>query len=82
MKQKLLKRTYNEDNLNKEMNKVDLIEQKELLLNNEKINSKKNLPLVLTYNRTLPDILEVVRKNWRILHIDFEFRNVFLINQQ
>ena len=36
------------DNLNKQMEKVDLIERKELLQNNEKINSKKNLLLVLT----------------------------------
>ena len=49
MKQKLLERKY-EDNLNKKMEKVDLIEQKELLQNNEKSNSKKNIPLVLTYN--------------------------------
>ena len=50
MKQKLLGRKYNQDNLNKEMNKVDLNAQKELLLYNEEINSKKNMPLVLTCN--------------------------------
>ena len=50
MKQKLLERIYNEGNLNKQIDKVDLIERKELLQNNEKINSKKIMPLVLTYN--------------------------------
>ena len=50
MKQKLLERIYNEGNLNKQIDKVDLIERKELLQNNEKINSKKIIPLVLTYN--------------------------------
>ena len=50
MKQKLLERIYNEGNLNKQIDKVDLIERKELLQNNEKINSKKMIPLVLTYN--------------------------------
>ena len=40
IKQKLLERKYNEDNLNKQMDKVYLIEPKELLQNNEKINSK------------------------------------------
>ena len=59
MKQNLGKK-YNEDNLNKQMENVDLIEGKELLQNNEKSNSKKNIPLVLTYNRTLPNISEVV----------------------
>ena len=50
MKQKLLERIYNEGNLNKQIDRVDLIERKELLQNNEKINSKKIIPLVLTYN--------------------------------
>ena len=56
-------RKYNKDNLSKQMEKVDLIERKELLQNNEKINSKKNIPLELTYSRTLPKISELVRKN-------------------
>ena len=34
---------------------------------------------VLTYNRTLPNISEVVRKNWHILQINPEFYNVFVI---
>ena len=35
----------------KQVQKVDLTEQKELLKNNEKLNRKKNMSLVLTYNR-------------------------------
>ena len=62
MKQKLLERTYNEDDLNKQMEKVELIKQKELLQNNEKDSIKKNIPIMLTYNRELPNISEVVRK--------------------
>ena len=45
------------------MEKFDSIERKVLLQNNEKSNSKKNIPPVLKYNRTLPKTLEVVRKN-------------------
>ena len=60
------------------MEKVGLIERKELLQNNEEINKKKNIPLALTYNRTLPNISEIVRKNWHILQINPEFRNVFV----
>ena len=60
------------------MEKVDLIERKVPLQNNEKRNSKKNIPLVLTYNRTLPNISVVVRENWHILQINSEFRNVFV----
>ena len=45
------------------MDKVELIEQKELLQNNENINSNKSIPPKLTYNRILPNISEIVRKN-------------------
>ena len=39
MKQKLLERKYNEDKLNKQRSKVDLIERRELLENKEITNS-------------------------------------------
>ena len=35
----------------KQVQKVDLTEQKELLKNNKKLNRKKNMSLVLRYNR-------------------------------
>ena len=44
----------------------------------KKVNSKKNILLVLTYNRTLPNISEVVRKKRHILQINPEFCNVFI----
>ena len=78
IKQKHLERKYNEDDLNKQMEKVYLIEWKVLLQDNEKSNSKKNIPLVLTYNRMLPNISQVVKENWHILQINPEFRNVLL----
>ena len=33
---------------------------------------------MLTYNRTLPNISEVARKNWHILQINPEFRNAYV----
>ena len=78
IKKKTLERKYNEDNLNKQMEKVDLIKRKELLQNNEKTNRGRNIPLVLTYNRTRPNIPDVVRKNLHIPQINPEFRNVFV----
>ena len=60
------------------MEKVDLIKRKVPSQNNEKSNSKKNIPLVLAYNRMIPNISEVVRKNWHILQINPEFCNVFI----
>ena len=60
------------------MEKVDLIERKGRLQNIRKTNSAKNKPLVLTYDRTLPNISDVARKNWHILQINLELRNVFV----
>ena len=59
----VMKTKHNEDNLDKQMETVDSIERKQILQNNEKIKSKKNIPLVLIYNRNLPNISELVRKN-------------------
>ena len=59
MKQKLLKRKYNVEKLNKQIEKVDLIERKELLQNNEKLlqnNSKKEIPLASTDSKTLSNL--------------------------
>ena len=59
------------------MEKVNMIDRKELLQAKEKNNQKNKIPLVITYNRTLPNISEVVKKNWNILQIGSEFENVF-----
>ena len=50
------------DKVNKQMDKVNLIKRNKCLQNKEKINSKKTIPLVLEYNRTLSDISEIVKK--------------------
>ena len=42
------------------------------------INSIKSILLVLTYNKTFPNISAVLIKNWYILQINSEFCNVFV----
>ena len=51
-------------------NREDLLTQ-----NNE---PKHRIPLTLTYNHTLPNLKEPVKKHWNILPISNEFENVFL----
>ena len=43
----------------------------------KKNNRKKSIPLLLTYNRTITNISEVVSENWDILQINPESRNAF-----
>ena len=49
------------------MKKVDGIEKK----NYAKIEKKNiRIPLLITYNKTLPNISEIVNRNWNILQIN------------
>ena len=78
MKQNILERKYNEDDLNKQMEKVDLTEREVLLQYNEKQQQKHNTNINIQQNA--PNISEVVRNNWQILQINPEFCNV-LVNK-
>ena len=42
------------------------VDQKILLENKEKPSTQGNLPLVLTYNKTLPNIKNVIDKHWHM----------------
>ena len=43
----------------------------------KKNNNKNRIPLSITYIRTLPNICEIVNRNWNILQINTESRRVF-----
>ena len=76
IKQNFLQRQYREDALDEQIKKVDTTERKELFTNKEKSN-KNRIPLSLTCNRTLPNISNIVNRNWNILQINTEFHGVF-----
>ena len=57
--------------------KIESVDRKILLENKEKPYTQENLPLVLTFNKTLPDIKIVVDKHWHILSINENLRKVF-----
>ena len=50
------------------------VDRKLLLENKEKPSTQENLPLVLTFNKTLPNIKNVIDKHWHILSIDENLR--------
>ena len=45
-------------------------DRKILLENKEKPSTQGNVPLLLTFNKTLPNIKNVVNKHWHILSIN------------
>ena len=52
------------------------VNRKILLENKEKPSTQGNLPLVLTYKKTLPNIKNVIDKHWHILSINENLRKV------
>ena len=54
-----------------------LIDRKTLLQTNEKPPTKGNLPLKITFNKTLPIIKHVIDKYWHILSINEKFKKGF-----
>ena len=53
------------------------VDRKILLENKKKPSTQGNLPLVLTYNKTLSNIKTVIDKHWHILSIKKNLRKVF-----
>ena len=52
------------------MDKKNLLEEKAKKQSNR-------IPLVLTYDRTLPNVKRAISNNWNLLHINQEFKDVF-----
>ena len=53
------------------------VDRKILLENKEKPSTQRNLSLVLTFNKILPNIKNVIGKHWHILSINENLRKVF-----
>ena len=51
--------------------------QRENLLKNRKKKGPNRLPLVVTYNRTLPNLGAIINKHWNILQIDPKMKEKF-----
>ena len=52
------------------------MDRKKLLEEKAKKQSNR-IPLVLTYNRILPNVKRAISNNWNLLHINQEFKDVF-----
>ena len=73
---RLVERGYNENEIQQQISKTFTIERADLP-NQEKQATSKRIPLILTYNCTLPDIKKAVNKHWDILKINRDFEHVF-----
>ena len=70
LKKALMQRGYQQEFLDLQMTRINNIDRS-ILLNPAQDKEKKNgIPLVLKYNRTLPNIRNSIEKNWHLLQIN------------
>ena len=77
LKNAFLKRGYREDHIDEQISKASDVNRKQLLSNQHKTQQVQRIPLVLTYNRTLPDIQNILQKHWPILQLDPGLKPIF-----
>ena len=59
--------------------KIESVDRKILLENKEKPSTQGNLPLALTFNKTLSNIKIVVDKHWGIFYLSMKIYEKFSI---
>ena len=73
---RLVERGYNDNEIRQQISKTFTIER-DHLLNQKKQATSNRIPLILIYNRTLPDIKRAVNKHWDMLKINRDFEQVY-----
>ena len=76
LRNKLIERGYTQQEINEGIERTKTLDRKKLLEEKAKKQSNR-IPLVLTYNRTLPNVKRAISNNWNLLHINQEFKDVF-----
>ena len=71
-----LKRGYTQDEVSTHIQKAKDVPRETTLISKEK-QALTRIPLVLTYNPTLPPIMESIKKHWHILQSDTSLREIF-----
>ena len=46
-------------------------------MNKNPIQNDEKIPLIATFNRTLPDLRHIINKNWHILQIEHKLKEIF-----
>ena len=72
-----ISRGYDHEKVVMQIGKVDDTSRDELLKPDAKKIRKNRTPFITNYNRTLPPIGKIVRKNWNILGINSEIAKAF-----
>lgn len=76
LKKDLINRGYKEEKITEEINRAS-IQNRETLLTYKERESNNRTPLVVTYNRRLPKLKNIVEESWKILEINDTERQKF-----
>ena len=76
MTEDFLRRGYSPDEVSTKIQKAKNVPRETALTNRPK-QPLTRIPLVLTYNQTLPPIMKTIKKYWHILQSDTSLREVF-----
>ena len=77
LKEDLLNRGYREEELSREIERAARIERSDLLKYKDKSTSNR-IPLIVTYNRQLPNLKKILDSTWNHLSINPEVQRKFV----
>ena len=75
--EKLIDRGYKTAEIYDSISKTSDKNREHLLTQNNE--TKYRIPLTLTFNRTLSNVNEAVKKHWNILQVNNEFKDIFAV---
>ena len=76
LKDNFVKKGYDESEILEQINRAEEIPRENILKSKEKKTFNRT-PLVLTYNPSLPPIMDIIKKHWYILQSDSSFSETF-----
>ena len=77
MKNNFVKQGYHPSLINEHLEKISLLSGINLIMEKDTRQKSGRTPLPITYNRFLPNITKSLRKNWNILQINENFKEIF-----
>ena len=76
LRNKLTEREYKEQEISEDIKRTKTLDKQKLL--EEKTKKRSNrIPLILMYNRILPNVRKAKTNSWNLSHIIQEFKDVF-----
>ena len=77
LKESFINRGFKEKFLDTEFQRLSEIERDALLTPKSKEKDQKRIPFITTYNKTLPNLKQIINKHWHLLQINSNLRTAF-----